>query len=251
MLPLFQSPLNILCEISAVGKRGFVIAIACVFWSLGQILFPLVGYLIASWRMIKVVSVVPLAIFFFTWNLLPESPRWLVSKGKTDEATKILTKISETNNVVAPPDLKVRVEKLAAATKEVSLGYLSLFSRMNLGLRTIFCTIGFTASAFIYYQMVINVGNMAGNTFLNLFLLGLVEGPGNMMGMILANKLGRRWTHTGLLGLNTLILGILMGVVMYQTDPENMYWSTPTISFLCMWVKMNISATFVVAYIQV
>jgi len=250
MLPLFQSPLNILCEISAVGKRGFVIAIACVFWSLGQILFPLVGYLIASWRMIKVVSVVPLAIFFFTWNLLPESPRWLVSKGKTDEATKILTKISETNNVVAPPDLKVRVEKLAAATKEVSLGYLSLFSRMNLGLRTVFCTIGFTASAFIYYQMVINVGNMAGNTFLNLFLLGLVEGPGNMMGMILANKLGRRWTHTGLLGLNTLILGILMGVVMYQTDPENMYWSTPTISFLCMWVKMNISATFVVAYIQ-
>jgi hypothetical protein len=25
---------------------------------------------------------------------------------------------------------------------------------------------------------MINIGNMAGNTFLNLFLLGLVEGPG-------------------------------------------------------------------------
>ena len=43
--------------------------------------------------------------------------------------------------------------------------------------------------------MMINVQNMAGNTFLNLFLLGLVEGPGNLMGVILANKLGRRWTH--------------------------------------------------------
>ncbi len=27
-------------------------------------------------------------------------------------------------------------------------------------------------------QLMINIGNMAGNTFLNLFLLGLVEGPG-------------------------------------------------------------------------
>ena len=43
-------------------------------------------------------------------------------------------------------------------------------------------TIGFTASAFVYYQMVINVSNMVGNTFLNLFLLGLVEGPGNVLG---------------------------------------------------------------------
>ena len=90
-----------------------------------------------------------------------------------------------------------------------------------------------------------------GNVMRILFLLGLVEGPGNMMGMILANKIGRRWTHTGLLGINTVILGVLMGVVMYQTDPDNMYWSGPVISFLCMWVKMNISATFVVAYIQV
>ena len=95
---------------------------------------------------------------------------------------------------------------------------------------------------------MINVQNMAGNTFLNLFLLGLVEGPGNLMGTLLANKIGRRWTHTGLLTLNTLMLGILMGLVTYQATEA---WATPVISFLCMWVKMNISATFVVAYIQV
>ena len=43
MLPLFQSPMNILCEISDISKRGFVICVACVAWSLGQIVFPLVG----------------------------------------------------------------------------------------------------------------------------------------------------------------------------------------------------------------
>merc|ERR1719195_903064 len=224
MLPLFQSPMNILCEISDISKRGFVICVACVAWSLGQIVFPLVGYLIASWKIIKVVSVAPLALFFFTWRMLPESPRWLVSKGRTKEATEILGRIAETNGVKTPADLQLKVEKLSLDTKEDSMGYLSLFAKPTLSLRTVFCTIGFTASAFIYYQIVINVSNMGGNTFLNLFLLGLVEGPGNLMGMLLSEKIGRRWTHSGLLGINTLIL--------------------------CIRVKMNISATFVVAYIQ-
>ena len=96
--------------------------------------------------------------------------------------------------------------------------------------------------------MVINVSNMAGNTFLNLFLLGLVEGPGNLLGMVLAEKVGRRWTHSGLLFINAMFFAIVMGLTQYQYTT---WWGSGVIAFLCMWLKMNISATFVVAYIQV
>ena len=96
--------------------------------------------------------------------------------------------------------------------------------------------------------MVINVSNMAGNTFLNLFLLGLVEGPGNLLGMVLAEKVGRRWTHSGLLFINAVFFAIVMGLTQYQYTT---WWGSGVIAFLCMWLKMNISATFVVAYIQV
>ena len=159
-------------------------------------MFP--GWLIASWRLIKIVSVAPLVFLLFSWTLLPESPRWLISKSRTKEASKILTKIAETNGVRPPPDLTPRLQKMAEANKETSLGYLrwairspsyliaylsrSLFGTPILCARTVLITIGFTASAFVYYQMVINVSNMVGNTFLNLFLLGLVEGPGNVLG---------------------------------------------------------------------
>jgi len=247
MLPLFQSPLNILCEISNISKRGLVICYACIAWSLGNIAFPLVGYLIASWRMLKIVSVAPLAFLFFTWKLLPESPRWLVSKGRTKEATSILRKIAETNRVDPPADLAARVEKLSESTKEQSMGYLSLFGSPVLALRTVLMTIGFTASAFVYYQMVINVSNMAGNTFLNLFLLGLVEGPGNLMGTFGADWVGRRWTHSGLLFFNSCLFAIVMALVEFQYTT---WWGPGVIAFLCMFLKMNISATFVVAYIQ-
>ena len=57
-----------------------------------------------------------------------------------------------------------------------------------------------------------------------------------------------KYFHSGLLAVNTLVLALLMGLVLYQGTEA---WAGPLISFLCMLVKMNISATFVVAYIQV
>ena len=86
--------------------------------------------------------------------MLPESPRWLISKSRTTEATKILSRIAETNNVVPPADLGSRLEKIALANEEKAMGYLSLLSTPVLGFRTVVMTIGFTASAFVYYQMV-------------------------------------------------------------------------------------------------
>jgi OCT family organic cation transporter-like MFS transporter 4/5 len=192
--------------------------------------------------------VAPLVLLLFSWKLLPESPRWLISKSKTKEATAILRTIAESNGVTPPADLGSRVEKIALANKETSLGYLSLFCTPVLAGRTVAVTIGFTASAFVYYQMVINVSNMVGNTFLNLFLLGLVEGPGNVLGTVLANKIGRRWTHSGLLFINSLLFMTVMLLVPYQTSTT---WAPTMVQVLCMVLKMNISATFVVAYIQV
>ena len=75
--------------------------------------------------MIKIVTVAPLVCFLpFSWNQLPESPRWLVSKARTKEASKILAKIAETNGVKPPADLTPRLQKIAKANKETSLGYL-------------------------------------------------------------------------------------------------------------------------------
>ena len=105
-------------------------------------------------------------------------------------------------------------------------------------------SICFTASSFVYYQLVINIGNMGGNLFLNFFLIALVEGPGSAMGFFLANKFGRRWTHAGILLLSALLFFISMWVVY---DPN----LSPVVTFLCMFIKFNISATFAVAYFQV
>ena len=58
------------------------------------------NYLIAQrhlgaeeWRWMLGIQVVPSALFFFLMFLTPESPRWLVARGRVDEARAVLSKI--------------------------------------------------------------------------------------------------------------------------------------------------------------
>ena len=131
---------------------------------------------LVRWRWITVASVVPMGFVFFTYNILPESPRWLITTGRLVEAEATLRKIAKVNKATVPDDLEARLKVMASKSKEKSYGYISLFSSFTMGVRTIAICVVFTSSAFIYYQLMINIGNMAGNTFLNMFLLGIVEG---------------------------------------------------------------------------
>ena len=39
---------------------------------------------------------------------------------------------------------------------------------------------------------------------------------GIIQGTVLANKVGRRWTHSTLLGINALLFGVVMVIIPYQ-----------------------------------
>ena len=71
---------------------------------------------------------------------------------------------------------------------KVPYSYIALFKTWRMAWRTICVTIAFTASAFVYYQLVINLSNLDGNIYLNMFLMGLVEGPGCMAAVWFSNK---------------------------------------------------------------
>ena len=51
----------------------------------------------AEWRWKLGVSAIPAAFFFLMLFLIPRSPRWLVQKGRTDEARAVLGQIGEEN----------------------------------------------------------------------------------------------------------------------------------------------------------
>ena len=62
--------------------------------------------------------------------------------------------------------LQEKLNSVIEENNEKAYGYVSLFKTWQLTIRTICVTIAFTASAFVYYQLTLNIGNLGGKKLL-------------------------------------------------------------------------------------
>ncbi|ODM93566.1 Organic cation transporter 1 [Orchesella cincta] len=151
---------------------------------------PLVAWLCSDWYLIGLSTSVPaIAIYIYLWYL-PESPRWLLSIGKHEQASKSSNNKSEDTSVA---ELNSMLRKLVAKQnrkKEAkNIGVWTLFSRARLARNTV------SMNVLVYYGITLNTTNMPGNQFVNFFLLSIIELPSGWAGGVLADKLGRRWVQ--------------------------------------------------------
>lgn len=98
------SPLYI-SEIAPADKRGMLVTLYQLAIVIGINLIYFVNLLIAGsgtdqwnvdmgWRYMLGSGIIPSALFLVALFLVPESPRWLASKNREDEAMKILEKVN-------------------------------------------------------------------------------------------------------------------------------------------------------------
>ncbi len=74
----------------SLNQLAIVIGILVAFFSN----YLLVGSGENNWRWMLLVMAAPAVLLFFSLFMVPESPRWLVARGRTDEALQILIKTS-------------------------------------------------------------------------------------------------------------------------------------------------------------
>lgn len=67
---------------------------------------------------------------------MPESPRWLASRGRVKDSIKALNQIAEVNGTKLPDDTQEILEQIAAK-KEKIYGIPSLFSNKRLAKNTL------------------------------------------------------------------------------------------------------------------
>lgn len=114
----FAVPLYI-AEISPTGIRGMLVSMFQLMITIGILVAYFSDYAfaaesnVASWRPMFYVGVLPALILFFGMLFMPESPRWLFSRGRDDEAIKVLyhTEGDEAEKVAL--SLKVDIERSA------------------------------------------------------------------------------------------------------------------------------------------
>ncbi|XP_062928565.1 proton myo-inositol cotransporter-like isoform X1 [Mobula hypostoma] len=93
-----------IAEAAPFHMRGRLVTINTLFITGGQFFASIVdgafSYLETNgWRYMLGLSGIPAIIQFVGFLFLPESPRWLMQKGKTQKARRVLSRIRETQNI--------------------------------------------------------------------------------------------------------------------------------------------------------
>jgi MFS transporter, OCT family, solute carrier family 22 (organic cation transporter), member 4/5 len=98
--------------------------------------------------------------------VLPESPRWLLCKGRTAEVKKIVQKAAEFNGRALPDNID-KLLKQPITQEDQQAGVLELFRSKYLRLVTFcFLCIWFTMNL-VYYGLVLNMNSFGGNIYVN------------------------------------------------------------------------------------
>uniref|UniRef100_A0A4W3J7Y4 Solute carrier family 22 member 5-like n=1 Tax=Callorhinchus milii TaxID=7868 RepID=A0A4W3J7Y4_CALMI len=71
----------------------------CLFYALGYAIMPFLAYFIRDWRMLLLAMTLPGFLYVPLWWFIPESPRWLLSKGRVEEAEAIVQAAAKQNGI--------------------------------------------------------------------------------------------------------------------------------------------------------
>ncbi|KAF4365426.1 hypothetical protein F8388_012791 [Cannabis sativa] len=109
-------------ELSPTLTRGFLTSLPEVFINIGILLGYISNYALSglpetlNWRLMLGLAAVPAVVVAIGVLAMPESPRWLVMRGRRDEARKVLIKTSETKE-----EAELRLKEIVEAAS-FSLG---------------------------------------------------------------------------------------------------------------------------------
>uniref|UniRef100_A0A8C0AVA9 Solute carrier family 22 member 16 n=1 Tax=Buteo japonicus TaxID=224669 RepID=A0A8C0AVA9_9AVES len=189
------------------------------FFAVGIMVVALVGYLVRTWWVYQIfLSIATLPFVLCCW-MLPETPLWLLSEGRYEDAQKVINIMARWNKVSTPckvselcsvqqDDLVRTGDNDTSSTKKHNI--LDLFCNWHIARRTITVWLIWFTGSLGYYVFSLSSVSLGGNEYLNLFLIGAVELPCYIIACIGMDKLGRRNTLIPFLILSALICVLIM-----------------------------------------
>jgi MFS transporter, putative metabolite transport protein len=181
----------LLSEFLPRRQRGGLLACLNAIWTVGFVAAYIVGYFMQdlgpeAWRWMLASSAVPAALILCLRLGTPESPRWLLSKGRIEEARRVVRDYIH---------LDADIDDLVAERGNET-SYRRLFSR-DLRKRTAFaglfwfCQVVPYFAIFTFLPTVLEglgiTGEFSSEVLLNLFLLA-----GAIVGVVIMDMLARR-----------------------------------------------------------
>ncbi|XP_017782628.1 PREDICTED: organic cation transporter protein-like isoform X2 [Nicrophorus vespilloides] len=191
----------------SVVFSGFVLSIEIVggFWrtvagisylfpvSLSYVMISGIAYQIRDWRQLQLAISLPGILFSIYWWVIPESPRWLLAMGRHQEVMTILQRAAVMNKRELPLNLDKQLLPANTKIQTESVGIMDLFKTPKMRKITLLLFVIWFSVYLVYYGLVLNVGNIGGDLYVNSILSGLVEVPAIAISILFLLKCGRKW----------------------------------------------------------
>ena len=210
-----------IAEISPSKNRGALVS----FNQLAIVTGILVSYLVSwqfsgmgsnSWRWMLAVAAIPSVVFFLGLFAIPESPRWLISRGRQVEAERILTRLIGTGAA------NVQVQAVSRAASAEQGSWREVFSRDMRGRLAVGMILALFSqitgvNTVLYYGSIIMSEHFpvqsAGMALAANVVIGTVNLIFTIIAMIFLDRWGRRailMTASGGMGiaLTLLVIGL-------------------------------------------
>ena len=184
-------------EIAPAHQRGKLVSLYQFNIVLGILIAFLSNYLLRNtgaepWRWMVGIEAIPAFIYILFVLIIPRSPRWLISKGRIEEGSKVLQKIDPVL------DIRAKVEDIIAQAKKEVKGENIFMKKYRFPIILAFLVAFFNQlsgiNAFLYYAPRIfeSAGLGESTALLSSIGIGVVNLIFTLLGVFLIDRLGRK-----------------------------------------------------------
>lgn len=227
--------------------------IACSY-TIGEILLGLIAMKVTNFRTLLQISYIPLLLVISYFWLIPESVRWLVIKGRRQEAAETILRAAKMNSIKLSERVLDMIKATDCTTDQKNLtidesknvnnekeeSFFDVFRSKTLLTRLLNCSLCWITNALVYYGLSLNSVNLAGSKYINFMLVCAAEIPGYFITVMVMERVGRKWSLCG----SMVICGLACLASEYLPSDE------PLIRLLLFLIgKSAISVSFTVLYV--
>jgi len=177
------------------GNWGTYIGIGLeIPWSFAYMLMPLVSWVFPVWSQYQLAVTLPIIIMIILLvipGMAPESPKWLLIQGRTEEAEQILETAAIMNGREYNKGVVQAVQQKVEYGTDSTL--LDLFKTPGLRRGTIIMYYLFFTNSFVYYGLTLNSGQLIpGDLHVNIIVSAIFEILANVLTIFAFIYVGRR-----------------------------------------------------------
>ncbi|XP_023167181.2 organic cation transporter-like protein [Drosophila hydei] len=212
-------------EMVGPTKRLYAGIFVMMFFSMGYMLTAVFAYFIHDWRWLQIGLTLPGLVFMCYHWIIPESVRWLLSKGRNAEAIQIIQKAAHFNRVnITKEALVALLDDGVSCKQEIKEeetrppSVWDLLRYPNLRRKTLVIFFDWLVCTGVYYGLSWSTNNLGGNVLLNFLISGAVEIPAYCFLLLTLNRWGRRSILCGCM----LVAGV--SLLLTIIVPQQMHW---------------------------